>query len=129
MAPALAAVLDDETAQEEETRLVAEEAAADAEGAAGDGGGEPPEPDPLLIDIGGQLSMIPGGKKATSSTLRIVGGKFEVAGELKKGQTIEVTLTVQVGAVEFVDIKDATTGQVVACERRHKGRPVAVAIA
>lgn len=87
-----------------------------------------PEPDPLLVDIGGQLSMLPGGKKATESTLRVIGGKFVVAGELKKGATIKIEMTLEVGEVAFVDMKDGATGQVVSCERRHKARPIGVKV-
>jgi ribosomal protein L21E len=82
----------------------------------------------LIIDAGGQLSMSVGGKRATGSSLRIVGGKIEVDGQYEKGQTVHLALECTVGEVAFVDQRDASTGQVVGCERRHKARIVGVSV-
>lgn len=90
------------------------------DGAADDTGKDAPVE--ISIDLGGQMSMVVGGKKATSSTLRIVGGKVDVAGQLEKGQSLRVELELDVTEVAFVDKKDGKTGQVTACERQHKAR-------
>jgi hypothetical protein len=81
----------------------------------------------LVVDAGGQLTLnVGGGKQPTTSTLRIVGGKIEVDGEYKKGQTVALRLEVVVNEVSFKDQHDPKTSQVVGCARNHRGRVVGV---
>lgn len=103
-----------------------EEAGTRPEGAADDVGRDGPVE--LMIDVGGQLSMAVGGKKATSSTLRIVGGKVDVAGALEKGETVTLRLEVSVTSVAFVDKRDPKTRQVTGCERQHKAHVTAIRV-
>ncbi len=74
-----------------------------------------------------QLGFTVGGKKPTGSQVRIVGGKVEVPGDYRKGQVVAFRVTVKFGEVAFVDLEDKETGQVIGCDRRQKGRIVAIA--
>ncbi len=74
-----------------------------------------------------QLGFTVGGKKPTGSQVRIVGGKVEVPGDYRKGQVVAFRVTVKFGEISFVDLEDKETGQVVGCDRRQKGRIVAIA--
>lgn len=82
----------------------------------------------LELALGGQLSLAIGGKKPTSSSLRIVGGKVNLDGQLDKGQTVAVRLELIVGTVALVDKHDPKTGQVTGTERQHKGRIVGIRV-
>jgi hypothetical protein len=74
-----------------------------------------------------QLGFQVGGKKPTGSQVRLVGGKVDVPGKYLKGQTQVFRVTVKFGEVAFVDLEDKETGQVIGCDRRQKGRIVAIA--
>lgn len=91
---------------------------------------DPPAPiegdDELYLEEGGQITFDPGGKQPTSSALRLVGGSIKIEGEFKKGEVLALRLEVQVAEVGFKDQIDGKTGQVVGCERRHRGRIVSV---
>lgn len=94
-------------------------------GAGGHPDGPPddaPETPELLIDGTGQLSFTVGGKRPSGSSIRIVGGKVALEGQFAKGERIGLYVEVEVGEVSFVDERDAKTGQVVGCDRRHKAR-------
>ena len=80
----------------------------------------------LVIEGTGQLSFDVGGKRVTSSELKLVGGKLEVEGQFEKGELVVLRLEAIVGEVAFVDSTDSKTGQVVGCARRHKARIVNV---
>lgn len=84
------------------------------------GGGEP---------VVAQLSFAVGGKKPTSTALTLVGGKIEVGESFQKGQRIRLEIVAEVGEVAFVDQRDAKTGQVIGCERKHKARILSVMVA
>ena len=73
-----------------------------------------------------QLGFTVGGKAPTGSQVRLVGGKIDVPGQYKKGQSVVFRVTVKFGEVAFVDLEDKETGQVVGCDRRQKGRITAV---
>lgn len=75
-----------------------------------------------------QLSFQVGGKKPTSTQLRLVGGKVEIGDVFVKGQTIELRVTCTVGAIEFVDEHDKVTGQTIGCQRRHKAKIDSVSV-
>jgi hypothetical protein len=140
------AVMDAQTGQEERDaaeaeRLAEEQAALDAEPSqepvegAQDPGPEDPEPEHAdesqgpQLEAGGQLSLDVGGKKPTGGSLRLTGGKIDIpTGQFKKGQKVAVLVEASVDAIEFVDIKDPKTGQVVGCDRRHKARITSVAL-
>lgn len=77
----------------------------------------------LTIDGTSVLSMSVGGKSATSSSVRITGGKATIpGGEYKKGERITLHVEAVVRGVNFVDEVDGKTGQVVACERQHRAQ-------
>lgn len=86
-----------------------------------DSNGRAPVED-LQIDGTGQLSMSVGGKRVTSSEVRLQGGAIKLEGQFEKGERIALEVVVVVGEVHFVDKHDAATGQVVECIRRHKAR-------
>jgi hypothetical protein len=92
-------------------------------------GDELREPDEAPESASGspvQLGFVVGGKKPTGSQVRIVGGKVEVPGDYKKGQSVEFRVIVKFGEVAFVDLEDKETGQVIGCDRRQKGRIVSI---
>ena len=81
------------------------------------------EPSELVLEGNGQLSFGVGGKRPTTATVRLVGGKIDLAGlQYEKGQTLTLRVECIVGEVAFVDTHDSATGQVVGTERRHKAR-------
>lgn len=118
------------TAQEEKA---ARERGHDPSDGNGHGNPEDVGPPPIVIDGTGQLGFDVGGKKPTSSTLTITGGKFEVDGSFRKGDTLVLRLEdadgnslarvpLLVDSITFKDKVDAKTGQVVDCARQHKAR-------
>lgn len=78
----------------------------------------------IMEGTNGQLSFSIGGKTPTGASLHIVGGRVEVNGQFKKGETIIVQMVVRVDSIAFVDEVDRQTGQVIGCERRHKARVI-----
>lgn len=66
-----------------------------------------------------------GGKKPTSTSLRMSGGKIDSDEEYEKGDLLRITYEVRVGELAFIDKQDSKTGQVVACERKHVLKPIA----
>lgn len=86
------------------------------------------DPDPLTEEPSGQISLQVGGKRPTSTSLRVVGGAVDVEQEFAKGQTVVIRMEAEITEVAFVDQRDQRTGQVVGCERRHKARPVEVSV-
>lgn len=82
---------------------------------------EPEDQGPQIMVEGSQLSLAVGGKKPTSATVRLTGGKVQIpAGQLEKGKAITVLVTAIVDDVGFKDLRDPKTKQIVGCERRHK---------
>lgn len=75
----------------------------------------------------GRFTLNAGGKKPTSASLTLQGGKIEWPDELKKGRKVRVTFTCRVGGVHFDDKVDSKTGQVVASERKQILKPIAPA--
>lgn len=78
----------------------------------------------VLAGSDGQLSLNVGGKRPTTSSLTLTGGKFDVEGQYKKGEIVVVQIEAVVGEVAFIDLTDSKTNQVVGCARRHKARIV-----
>jgi hypothetical protein len=74
---------------------------------------------------GAQLTFGVGGKRPTSVSLRIAGGKVGVTDEIRKGRLVRVVQEMRVGELHFVDKVDSKTGQVTACERRQILKPTA----
>ena len=69
-----------------------------------------------------QLTFNVGGKRPTTTSLRLTGGKLDIPGSYAKGAKLVIRVEVRVGEVAFVDEHDQQTGQVIGCERRHKAR-------
>lgn len=59
-----------------------------------------------------------GGKKPTSQSVRLTGGKIDVPGSYVKGSTAVFRVEVVFYDVGFRDETDKATGQIVGCERR-----------
>lgn len=98
-----------------------DEARAELDGGVDDG----IDLDPQDVHDGDQLTMFEqliGGKAATSSTTRLLGGKLDLDHEFTKGQRIVLRIEAEVSGVGYVDQHDPKTGQVVGCERRHSAR-------
>lgn len=74
----------------------------------------------------GKLTATIGGKKPTSSSIAIVGGKVGLEGQFEKGEIVPLRIDVLVNDVGLKDSEDPKTGQIVATERRHKARIVAI---
>lgn len=71
--------------------------------------------------------FVVGGKKPTSSSIRLMGGKVGLTNKrYSKGDTVRLTVEAQVTAVAFVDTLDSTTGEVSRTERQHKARIVSI---
>lgn len=93
----------------------------------GEGGGEFPGegeeeqgPPPIAIEGEGQLSLQVGGNKPDSATVKLRGGSIAIpAGQLKKGDVVNLLVKVQVAEVHLVDKIDNSTGEITATERRH----------
>jgi hypothetical protein len=76
----------------------------------------------LIPGTGSGLSLKVTGKKPTTATLTLVGGKIDVSGSFDKGERIALYVEAVVNDVGFKDTEDSKTGQVTGCERRHKAR-------
>lgn len=89
-------------------------------------GEQAPEQIALVIEGEGQLTLTVGGRKPEASTIKLVGGKMDIAqGDFDKGAHLNLLLGVVVSSVEFVDTYDQF-GNVSGTERRHKVRPLRV---
>lgn len=87
---------------------------------------EEPEVLKLEIEGEGQLTLTVGGKKPEASTIKLVGGKMDIAeGDFDKGSRINLLLGCVVTEVSFVDTYDQY-GNISGTERRHKVRPLRV---
>lgn len=85
---------------------------------------EPQQLDPVEIEVDGttQLELFDlGGKRPTSSKLRLAGGSVAVVDgqAFRKGDVIHFSGTGVVSAVAQQDKRDAATQQVVSCEQKH----------
>ena len=98
------------------------EATAEAEAVAnGNGHGDPGDvdPDAIILNVGGQLSLSVGGKPPTDSKFRIQGGAIDLEGQLKKGERITLELDCVVGGVHVDDRIDPQTRAVAGTTRKH----------
>ena len=87
-----------------------------------------PAPADLVIETGSQLSFAVGGKKATTGSVRLVGGKIDVDGNLEKGQRIVLRVEAVITEIAFRDKKDPKTGNVTGCDRAHKATVTGLAL-
>lgn len=87
-----------------------------------------PAPEDLVIETGGQLSMSVGGKRPTTGSVRLVGGKIDVDGDLQKGQRVVLRVEAVVTEIAFRDKKDPKTGNVTGCDRAHKATVTGLAL-
>lgn len=78
-----------------------------------------PDSDELIIDVGNQLSMVPGGRKADQSTLTLQGGEVAVEGQFSKGERVKFEVEGVVSEITFTDLMDRKTGDVTATKRKH----------
>lgn len=121
---------------EEELRRKAEAAEAEANGGGaadpdpgpdaehegdppGTGAGEQAEPQ-VAIAGDGKLSLAVGGLAPDSAEVKLRGGSIEMpAGQLKKGEIVNLMVKVQVAEVHLVDKIDNSTGEITGTVRRH----------
>jgi len=82
--------------------------------------------DPEPLDEG-RYTLNAGGKRPTSASMVLQGGKIEYPTELRKGSKVRVVFECRVGGVHFDDKIDSKTGRVVACERKQVLKPIAPA--
>ena len=122
----------EETEQEREQR---EQAEREAAGEPGEGAGDPPgegegeqAQTALAIPGVGQLNLQVGGAKPEVSTVKLRGGRIEIAnsGQFRKGEIVNLLLKVRVDEVHFVDKHDNTTGDLTQSERRHIAKQIGV---
>jgi hypothetical protein len=76
----------------------------------------------LIPGTGGGLSLKVTGKKPTTASIRLVGGKIDVTGQFDKQDRIALYVEAVVVDVQFPDTIDSKTGQVTSCERKHIAR-------
>jgi hypothetical protein len=116
------AVLDMPTADEIDEARAASDAGEDAVPAETPDDLDPtPDEDPSgQLKIGFKV----GGKKPTSVSLRLAGGKVEVQQELEKGSLVRISYLARVTGVHFTDSDDPKTGQVVGCERKQIAKAI-----
>lgn len=82
-------------------------------------------PDAITIEGSVQLDLFDaGGKRPTSSSLRLVGGSVQILdGQgYRKGEVLRFSGTAVVSEVAQKDRADPATKQVVSCEQGHKAR-------
>jgi hypothetical protein len=77
-------------------------------------------PDIIVSGTGEQLTLQAGGKRPTGSSLRLVGGKIDIEGQLTKGEVVRFEVECQVTEVAFRDSRDGKTGNVASTDRAHK---------
>ena len=87
-----------------------------------------PVPADLALELDGQLSFAVGGKKVTTGSVRLVGGKVDVDGNFEKGQRIVLRVEAVITEVAFRDKKDPKTGNVTGCDRAHKATVTGLAL-
>lgn len=78
-----------------------------------------PDPDELVIEAGGQITMVPGGRKADQSTITFQGGEVTVEGQFTKGERVKFEIEGVVSEITFSDLMDRKTGSVSATKRKH----------
>lgn len=79
-------------------------------------------PHEITVDGTQQLELFDlGGKRPTSSKLRLAGGAVDVIDgrAFRKGDVVTFSGVAVVSAIGQQDKRDASTGQVVSCEQKH----------
>lgn len=91
----------------------------------------PPPLDEIRVAGTTQLGLFDaGGKKPTSASMRLTGGKVGlIDGQaFRKGDTVVLEIVAVVDSVKLQDKKDGNTGIVVSCEQQHTARVTDVRI-
>lgn len=78
-----------------------------------------PDPAELLVEGGGQLSLVVGGRRADESTITFRGGEVNVDGQFEKGTRVKFEIEGVVSEITFTDLMDHKTGNVTATKRKH----------
>lgn len=73
----------------------------------------------LVIEAGGQISLVVGGRKADQSTLVLRGGEVTVEGQFEKGSRLRFEVEGVVSQITFTDLMDHKTGEVTGTKRKH----------
>jgi len=79
-------------------------------------------PDEIAVDGTAQLELFDlGGKRPTSSKLRLAGGSVDVVDgqAFHKGDVVHFEGTAVISAITQQDKRDSSTQQVVSCEQKH----------
>jgi hypothetical protein len=73
----------------------------------------------IVIEAGGQISMVAGGCTPDQSTIVFRGGEVSVNGEFEKGTRLKFEIEGVVSEVTFTDLMDQKTGVVTGTKRKH----------
>lgn len=120
----------DEAAEADAAGKSVEELAEERDQAIAEGRDPDAEPEeekpipPMQMPLPGtreNISQSFGGARATSSEMRLLGGKQPIEGQFEKGEVITLVVEAKVFSVEGVDFTD-DWGTVQKTVRRHKGR-------
>jgi hypothetical protein len=76
----------------------------------------------LIPGTSAGLTLKVGGKKPTTASVRLVGGKVDINGQFDKQDRIALYVEAVIVDVQFPDTIDSKTGQVTSCERKHIAR-------
>jgi hypothetical protein len=96
----------------------------DNEDAPEQAGGPSDQPDDqpsaeLVIEAGGQVSLLVGGETPDQSTVVLRGGEVNVNGEFEKGSRLKFEIEGVVSEITFTDLMDQKTGEVTGTKRKH----------
>jgi hypothetical protein len=84
-------------------------------------------PPPIAIEGDGQLNLQVGGAKPDKASVKLRGGSIDIpAGQLKKGDVVNLLVKVRVAEVHLVDKIDNSTGEITQTERRHVAKIMGV---
>lgn len=92
----------------------------------GEGNGEQAVP-AIVLPGEGKLSLSIGGEAPDKATVKLRGGSIPVpAGQMKKGEVLNLMVKVQIAEVHVVDKINNATGEITETERRHVAKIKAV---
>jgi len=73
----------------------------------------------VVIEAGGQVSLVVGGETPDQSTVVLRSGEVTVNGEFDKGSRLKFEIEGVVSEITFTDLMDQKTGEVTGTKRKH----------